>query len=67
MNDKPTENSQSPHDELEALRARVAELEALMADKDKTKRSKTGTSGWATFFAVLIGILMYRLFRYLSG
>lgn len=46
-------------DEVEALTARVKNLEALMADKD---RSKSGNSGWVTFFGAFMGILLYNYF-----
>lgn len=64
MSSKTDNENQQLRDEVEALTARVKNLEALIADKG---RSKSGNSGWVTFFAVLLGILMYRLFRYLSG
>lgn len=58
-----TENKpQSLRDEVEGLRARVKNLEALTAGKGSTKSE---TSGWTTLFFVFLGVLLYRLFRYL--
>ncbi len=45
-------------EEFEALTDRVKNLEALVADKDN---SKSGNSGWVTFFIALMALVFYRL------